>query len=96
MTILIPILGDQRSRQLVSLRDVDAKDAVVLMMEVGEETTYVRHHQRKIALTLSAMRHFAAELRHAGWAVDYVRLATPALIRSRFRRVWFAQSQISV
>ena len=77
MTILIPILGDQLSHQLASLRDVDMEDAVVLMMEVAEETTYVRHHQRKIALILSAMRHFAAELRAAGWTVDYIRLDDP-------------------
>ena len=70
MTILIPILGDQLSHQLASLRDVDRGDAVVLMMEVTEETTYVRHHQRKIALVVSAMRHFADELSAAGWTVD--------------------------
>ena len=77
MTILIPVLGDQLSHQLASLRDVDPAQAVVLMMEVAEETTYVRHHQRKIALILSAMRHFAAELRAAGWTVDYVGLDDP-------------------
>ena len=74
MTILIPVLGDQLSHQLASLRDVDATDAIVLMMEVADETTYVRHHQRKIALILSAMRHFAAELRADGWTVDYIHL----------------------
>ena len=77
MTILIPVLGDQLSQGLASLRDVDPGDAVVLMMEVAEETTYVRHHQRKIALILSAMRHFASELGAAGWTVDYVRLDDP-------------------
>ena len=77
MTILIPVLGDQLSHGLASLRDVDPGDAVVLMMEVAEETTYVRHHQRKIALILSAMRHFAGELGAAGWTVDYVRLDDP-------------------
>ena len=78
MTILIPVLGDQLSHELASLRGVDANSAVVLMMEVAEETTYVRHHQRKIALIFSAMRHFALELREAGWMVDYVRLDDPA------------------
>jgi deoxyribodipyrimidine photolyase-related protein len=78
MTILIPVLGDQLSHDLASLRDIDRADAVVLMMEVAEETTYVRHHQRKIALILSAMRHFAEALRSAGWTVDYVRLDDPA------------------
>ena len=78
MTILIPILGDQLSHSLASLRDVDPADAVILMMEVADETTYVRHHKRKIALVLSAMRHFARELGGAGWTVDYVRLDDPA------------------
>ncbi|MCY7280750.1 MAG: cryptochrome/photolyase family protein [Sphingomonas bacterium] len=77
MAILIPVLGDQLSHSLASLRDVDRSDAVVLLMEVSEETTYVRHHQRKIALILSAMRHFAQELRDAGWKVDYVHLGDP-------------------
>ena len=72
--ILIPILGDQCSHGLAALRDIDPADAVVLMMEVADETTYVKHHKRKIALILSAMRHFAEELREAGWTVDYVRL----------------------
>jgi len=72
--ILIPILGDQCSHGLASLRDVAKSDAVVLMMEVADETTYVKHHKAKIALILSAMRHFAAELVADGWTVDYVRL----------------------
>lgn len=77
MTILIPVLGDQLSHGLASLRDVDRRDAVVLMMEVADETTYVKHHPKKIALILSAMRHFAAELEREGWQVDYVRLDSP-------------------
>lgn len=77
MTMLIPVLGDQLTHDLASLRDVDRADAVVLMMEVAEETVYVRHHKKKIALILSAMRHFAAELRDAGWTVDYDRLDDP-------------------
>ena len=72
--ILIPVLGDQLSPGLASLRDVDRADAVVLMVEVADETTYVWHHKKKIALILSAMRHFAAELRAGGWTVDYVEL----------------------
>ena len=74
MTILIPVLGDQLSHGLASLRDVSTEDAVVLLMEVAEETTYVRHHKRKIALILSATRHFAAELCDAVWTVDYIPL----------------------
>ena len=72
--ILIPVLGDQCSHSLAALRGIDPADAVVLMMEVADETIYVKHHKKKIALVLSAMRHFAEELREAGWTVDYVRL----------------------
>ncbi len=32
------------------------------------------HHPQKIALILSAMRHFAADLAAAGWTVAYSRL----------------------
>ena len=47
------------------------------MAEVRDETTYVRHHKKKIALVLAAMRHFANELADAGWTVDYVKLDDP-------------------
>ena len=77
MTLLIPIFGDQLSEHLASLRDVARADAVILMVEVADETTYVKHHKKKIALVLSAMRHFAAALSDAGWTVDYVKLDAP-------------------
>jgi deoxyribodipyrimidine photolyase-related protein len=77
MTTLIPILGDQLSHNLSSLDGADRAASVLLMMEVAEETTYVRHHKRKIAYILSAMRHHAAALEAAGWRVDYVRLDDP-------------------
>ena len=74
MTTLIPILGDQLSFSLSSLQYADPANTVLLMMEVAEETTYVRHHKRKIAFILSAMRHHAHALEKAGWRVDYVKL----------------------
>lgn len=77
MKTLVPVLGDQLSLSLSSLRDADRAETVVLMMEVAEETTYVRHHKQKIAYILSAMRHHAAALARAGWTVDYVRLDDP-------------------
>ena len=75
--VLVPVLGDQLSPALSSLADRSRNDTVVLMMEVADETTYVRHHQAKIALILSAMRHFAEDLRAQGWQVDYVALDDP-------------------
>ncbi|MFN3370208.1 MAG: cryptochrome/photolyase family protein [Sphingomonadaceae bacterium] len=77
MTNLLPVLGDQLSADLSSLRGVDRSSAVVLMAEVAEEATYVRHHRQKLVLVFSAMRHFADELRSAGWTVDYRRLDVP-------------------
>ena len=77
MTTLIPILGDQLSHSLESLRGADPASSVLLMMEVAEETGYVRHHPHKIILIFSAMRHFATELRTRGWTVDYVALEDP-------------------
>ena len=73
MTSLRLLLGDQLTRDVAALRDI-AKGDVVLMAEVADETTYVRHHQQKIAFVLSAMRHFAEELRAEGIVVDYVKL----------------------
>jgi deoxyribodipyrimidine photolyase-related protein len=71
---LIVVLGDQLSPKLASLRQGDPSRDVVLMCEVKQETTYVGHHKQKIVLILAAMRHFAEELRQAGWHVDYVKL----------------------
>lgn len=74
---LIPILGDQLSFDLSALNGIDRARDRLLMMEVAEEGTYVRHHQRKIAFILSAMRHHAEALRAEGWQVDYVALEDP-------------------
>jgi len=75
--VLVPILGDQLSRNLSSLAGRSPADTRILMMEVWDEATYVKHHKQKIVLIFSAMRHFAAELRAEGWQVDYVRLDDP-------------------
>ncbi|WMS42429.1 cryptochrome/photolyase family protein [Acuticoccus sp. MNP-M23] len=71
---LILVLGDQLTRGLSSIAAGDPARDRVLMAEVHDEATYVRHHKKKIAFLFSAMRHFAAELREAGWQVDYVTL----------------------
>ena len=74
---LILVLGDQLSHDLSALRQGDRRRDLVVMAEVADETTYVPHHPRKIALILSAMRHFAQELKAKGWQVDYTRLDDP-------------------
>jgi deoxyribodipyrimidine photolyase-related protein len=71
------VLGDQLSRDLSSLTDLDRAEDVVLMAEVMAEASYVPHHRQKIALTFAAMRHFAEALRTEAIHVDYVTLDAP-------------------
>jgi deoxyribodipyrimidine photolyase-related protein len=77
VTTLRFVLGDQLTRGVSSLRDLDLARDVVCLVEVHEEATYVPHHPQKIALFFSAMRHFAEALRAEGATVDYLRLDDP-------------------
>lgn len=74
MAVLRLILGDQLDSQIASLKDADKSADLILIAEVMEEATYVRHHKKKIAFLFSAMRHFAAELEKKGYRVRYVTL----------------------
>jgi deoxyribodipyrimidine photolyase-related protein len=71
------VLGDQLTPGIAALADGDRQRDVVLMAEVAAETVYVRHHKKKIAFFLAAMRAFADELRADGWRVDHVKLDDP-------------------
>lgn len=71
---LVLVLGDQLTPSLPALAGAERRTAVVLMAEVADEATYVRHHRKKLAFVFAAMRHYAEELRAAGWRVDYVTL----------------------
>ncbi len=71
------VLGDQLSDTLAALDGIDALRDVVLMAEVRDECSYVRHHKKKIVLVLSGMRHFADRLRQRGIRVRYVALDDP-------------------
>ncbi|KNX40843.1 Deoxyribodipyrimidine photo-lyase-like protein [Roseovarius tolerans] len=79
---LVLVLGDQLSRDLSALKAADKSRDIVVMAEVMDEGTYVPHHPKKIALILSAMRHFAEELRNYGWQVAYTRLDDPDASKS--------------
>jgi len=71
---LVLVLGDQLSHGLSALKKADKGSDIVVMAEVVEETEYVRHHPKKIALIFAAMRKFSDELRQDGWDVHYTRL----------------------
>ena len=79
---LILVLGDQLSPDLSALREADRDSDLIVMAEVTDETGYVPHHPKKIALVLSAMRHFAEELREDGWQVAYTKLDDPEASKS--------------
>ncbi len=74
MSVLRFVLGDQLTHSLASLKSLDKDNDMVLMVEVQEEATYVKHHPKKIAFLFSAMRHFAKELEEKGVPVRYIRL----------------------
>ena len=69
---LILVLGDQLSTQQPALRAAVPGRDIILMAEVAEEASYVRHNRHKIALLFSAMRHFKHELESLGFRVEYV------------------------
>lgn len=68
------VLGDQLNRYISSLDDVSRTSDVIMLCEVAEEATNVKHHQKKLIFIFSAMRHFAEALRTDGFQVHYVTL----------------------
>lgn len=74
MSTLRLILADQLSHSISSLEEYDLSQDVILMCEVFDEATYVKHHKKKIAFLFSAMRHFAEELKILGYKIDYIKL----------------------
>jgi deoxyribodipyrimidine photolyase-related protein len=74
---LVIVLGDQLDAASCALQDFDATQDVVWMAEVAEESAHVWSAKQRIAVFLSAMRHFAAEVRGRGFALAYTRLDEP-------------------
>ena len=71
---LVIVLGDQLDLQSSALQGFDAAQDVVWMAEVAEESTHVWSAKQRIAVFLSAMRHFAQTLGELGLPLDYTRL----------------------
>lgn len=87
MRHLILVLGDQLSADSPALAGFDPAQDVLLMIEAAGESTAVWSHKARIALFLSAMRHFAQQMVARGWPLDYVRLdaGQPAGFGDRLR-----------
>ena len=77
---LVLVLGDQLDRQSAAFDGFDRSRDQVWMAEVAEESTHVWTHKARIAVFLSAMRHFRAALVAEGIDVDFTELTadTPA------------------
>ncbi len=54
----------------------DQKAVRVLLIESRRHFTALPYHKKRLTLYISAMRHYAGELRSAGWQVDYLREET--------------------
>lgn len=64
------VLGDQLNRDSPLLAECGADD-LVWMAELPAESTHVWSHKARSSFFISAMRHFAADLRAAGIPLHY-------------------------
>ncbi|RUO72758.1 cryptochrome/photolyase family protein [Idiomarina seosinensis] len=71
--ILRLILGDQLNASHSWLAEKD-NSILYVMMEIGQETSYVRHHRQKVLVFFAAMRNFAKALTSKGHQVSYLTL----------------------
>ena len=74
---LVIVLGDQLDATACAFDGFDNQRDLVWMAEVDEESTHVWSSKPRIALFLSAMRHFAQSQSQVGRRVDFVRLTDP-------------------
>lgn len=71
---LVLVLGDQLWLGNPALDGFDPARDRVLMIEAPGEGSQVWSHKARIALFLSAMRHFCNDVHRQGWPYTYVRL----------------------
>jgi deoxyribodipyrimidine photolyase-related protein len=72
---LVVVLGDQLDLDSAAFNEFDPQVDRVWMAEVTEESEHVWSHKARIALFLSAMRHFRQELADVGCSLIYHQLA---------------------
>ena len=89
------ILGDQLNFGISSLSDINPNKDLILMAELNEEATYVKHHKKKIAFIFSAMRHFAEQCRKKGWNVCYIKYDSPDNKSNFVEQIQYAISNFS-
>ncbi len=65
------ITADQCTPHNSALRAGTPQTSVVVMIESIARARMTSYHRRKLVLIYAVMRHFAQDLRSAGWTVDY-------------------------
>jgi len=68
---LVIVLGDQLNLDSSALHDFDPKKDLIWMAEALEESTHVPSSKIRIVMFLSAMRHFALELKNQKFPLAY-------------------------
>jgi deoxyribodipyrimidine photolyase-related protein len=71
---VVLIQSDQLSLRSSLIRGESSQDAVAVLIESVPELTVVPFHKQRLVFVLSAMRHFAEELKKRGYTVEYFRL----------------------
>lgn len=74
---LVLVLGDQLDEASSALDGFDPAQDIVWMAEVAQESEHVWSAKQRIAVFLSAMRHFAHHLQARQWPVTYTPLDAP-------------------
>lgn len=74
---LVLVLGDQLDEASSAFDGFDPALDVVWMAEVAEESEQVWSAKQRIAVFLSAMRHFAQDLQARHWPLTYTTLDAP-------------------
>jgi deoxyribodipyrimidine photolyase-related protein len=70
------ILGDQLNEKHTWFRKPE-NSVIYVLMEIRQETDYVKHHVQKVVAFFAAMRAFAEQLKEKGHTVIYLRLDDP-------------------
>lgn len=69
------ILGDQLNENHSWFKDdIDNSETLFVLMEMRQETDYVRHHVQKVIGFFLAMRNFAEVIESKGFSVKYFKL----------------------
>lgn len=79
---IILILGDQLDEAHPALSQFNPQTDILLMVESSHEANYVWSHKARIAIFLSAMRHFADSLSKKGYPLKYIKESELSLVEN--------------